>query len=384
MSGSVLCNARIVLEDSVATGALRLDGELIGGIDEGRLAPGGEIDLEGDFLLPGLVDLHTDSLEAHLEPRRGVRWDGVAAAVAHDAVTIAAGVTTVFDALCVGQVAGRAGHEAALDGMLDGLRDARELGALRADHMVHLRCEVTDPQVSGLLERRLDDPRVRLVSVMDHAPGHRQMKDAAHLRDTWMIGANGMSPAEADREIDALIERSRTVAPVMREAVVALAHGLGIAVASHDDETEEHIALAAALGIAIAEFPTTEAAAREARRRGIAVLMGGPNLVRGGSHSGNVAAGDLARAGLLDALMSDYVMSSMLMGAFVLAGPQFGMALPRAVATVTANPARIAGLDDRGRIAPGLRADLVRVRLDRGRPVVRGVWCGGRQVHLTA
>jgi alpha-D-ribose 1-methylphosphonate 5-triphosphate diphosphatase len=195
-----------------------------------------------------------------------------------------------------------------------------------------------------------------------------------------MIGARGMSREEADREIEALMARSRDVAPHMREEVVAMSRERGIAVASHDDETEDHIDLAAGLGIAIAEFPTTEAAAREAARRGLAVLMGGPNLVRGGSHSGNVAAGDLARQGLLDALMSDYIMSSMLMGAFTLVGPDFGYDLPAAVATVTANPARVAGLADRGRIAPGLRADLVRIRMDDGRPTVRAVWREGRRV----
>ena len=377
----MLTNARIVLEDRVVEGALRIEDGRIAGIDEGRTMVRGGDDLEGDLLLPGLIDLHTDALESHLQPRRGVHWDGVAAAVAHDAVTVAAGITTVFDALCVGQVAGRAAHEESLDGMLGGLMEARSLGLLRADHLVHLRCEVTDPEVARLLETRIAHPLVRLVSVMDHAPGHRQMKDATMLRDTWMIGANGMSPDEADREIDALIERSRSVAPAMREKVVAMAHLREIAVASHDDETVEHIELAADLGIDIAEFPTTAEAARVAHTRGIAVLMGGPNLVRGGSHSGNVAAGELARAGVLDALMSDYIMSSMLMGAFTLAGKQFGWDLPRAIATVTANPARVAGLRDRGRIAAGQRADLVHVRMAGERPVVKGVWRAGARVY---
>ncbi len=377
----MLTNARIVLEDRVIDGAVRIEDGRIAGIEEGRAPVTGNDDLGGDLLIPGLIDLHTDALENHLQPRRGVHWDGVAAAVAHDAVTVAAGITTVFDALCVGQVAGRAGHEESLDGMLDGIEEARALGVLRADHLVHLRCEVTDPQVAGMLEQRIAHPLVRLVSVMDHAPGHRQMKDATHLRDTWMIGANGMSPEQADREIDALIERSRNVAPAMREKVVAMAHGRDIAVASHDDETAEHVDMAADLGIDIAEFPTTVEAARAAHARGIAVLMGGPNLVRGGSHSGNVAAGELARAGVLDALMSDYIMSSMLMGAFTLTGEEFGWDLPRAIATVTANPARVAGLKDRGTIAAGQRADLVQVRLAGGRPIVHAVWREGARIY---
>jgi len=377
----LLTNARIVLEDRIVDGALRVRDGRVTAIDEGPSMVRGDSDLAGDYLIPGLVDLHTDALETHREPRRGVHWDGVSAAVAHDAVTVAAGITTVFDALCVGQIAGRATDPSVLDGMVAGLVQAQALGLLRAEHLVHLRCEVTDGEVARLLEPRIDHPLVRLVSVMDHAPGHRQMKDATHLRDTWMIGVNGMTADEADREIDALVDRSRNVAPVMRERVVALARGRGIAVASHDDESEEHIDLAAGLGIAIAEFPTTVEAARAAHGRGLKVLMGGPNLVRGGSHSGNVAAGDLAREGVLDALMSDYIMSSMLLGAFALTQPEFGWTLPRAIATVTAHPAHVAGLGDRGRIAPGQRADLVQVRMADGRPTVRGVWREGARIY---
>ena len=375
----IFTNGRIVLADRVLHGSVAVKDGRIRRVDEGRSALPSARDLEGDHLLPGLVDLHSDNLENHLEPRRGVFWDGMAAAAAHDAVTVAAGVTTVFDAVCIGQVAGRPAHEEALDAMLAGL-EARA-ASLRADHRLHLRCEVTDPEVLRYLEPRLENHRLALISVMDHAPGHRQMKDASHLRDTWMIGVQGMSPAEADRALDELMRRSREVAPVMRRQVAAAAHDRGIALASHDDETEDHIALAAGLGIAIAEFPTTAAAAREAHRRGIAVLMGAPNLVRGGSHSGNVAAGDLASAGLLDALMSDYIMSSLAMGALVLAGDDFGLPLAQAVATVSGRPARIAGLDDRGRIQEGLAADLVRMRIDDGRADVRAVWRLGRRVY---
>ena len=377
----ILTNGRIVLADRVLRGTVTVRGGRIRRLDEGRSALPSAHDLEGDHLLPGLVDLHSDSLEGHLEPRRGIFWDGMAAAAAHDAVAVAAGITTVFDAVCIGQVAGRPAHQEPLEAMLAGLEAARKADSLRADHRLHLRCEVTDPQVMRYLEPRLCDDRVSLISVMDHAPGHRQMKDASYLREVWMIGTHGMSSAEADRELAELGRRSREVAPAMREQVAAAAHARGIALASHDDETEEHIALAARLGVVIAEFPTTERAAREARRHGIAVLMGAPNLVRGGSHSGNVAAGALARAGLLDALMSDYVMSSMAMGALALAGEDFGLPLAQAVAAVSARPARIVGLDDRGRIEEGLAADLVQMRTAGGRPDVRAVWRRGRRVY---
>ncbi len=378
---NVLTNARVVLADRVIDGTVVMTDGRITDVDEKRASMAGAEDFGGDHLIAGLVDLHADSLEKHIEPRRKVFWDGMAAAVAHDAVTIAAGVTTVFDAVCIGEVVGRPAHEHVLESMFDGLDKARRADALRADHLVHLRCEVTDPDVMRILEPRLSHDMVGLVSVMDHAPGHRQMKDATYLKESWMIGTRGMTPDEADREIDELMRRSREVAPVMRVEVTRLAHECGIVVASHDDETVDHIALADELGIGIAEFPTTEEAAREAKRRGISVLMGGPNLVRGGSHSGNVAAGDLAGAGILDALTSDYIMSSMLMGALALTRDEYGIPLHEAMATVTESPARIAGLDDRGRIAPGLRADLVRVRLSGENAIVRAVWREGTRVY---
>jgi len=376
----VLTNARMVLPDRVVAGTLQMRDGVIVSIGDDKSVRSATHDLAGDYLLPGLVDLHTDSLEGHLEPRKGVRWNPVSAAMAHDATVIAAGVTTVFDALCVGDSITRPAQTENLDQMLAGLAEARRHGLLRADHLVHLRCEVTDPAVAGLTEQRLTDPQVRLVSVMDHAPGHRQMKEVDYYRNTWLIERQGMSPEEADREIDLVIERSTTVAPVMRKAVTDMAHAHGQVVASHDDETLAHVEEALELGIEIAEFPTTEEAARTAHGRGMAVLMGGPNLVRGGSHFGNVATGELAKLGLLDALMSDYIMSSMLSGVFRLTRDDFGYDLAKAVALATANPARVVGLDDRGQIATGQRADLIHVRLVDDLPVVVAVWCAGRKV----
>ncbi len=378
---TVLTNARMVLPDQVVSGTVQITDGIIASVDEGRANGAASIDLEGDFLIPGLVDLHTDSLEGHLEPRKGVKWNPISAAVSHDATVIAAGITTVFDALCVGDSVTRPAQNESLTQMMMGLAEARRHGLLRAEHLVHLRCEVTDPEVVNLLEPRIADPLVRLISVMDHAPGHRQMKEIDYYRNTWLIGTRGMSEEEADREIEEMMERSKTVAPGMRKSVSAMAHDHGRVVASHDDETTEHVTEALELGIEIAEFPTTEAAARAAHENGMAVLMGGPNLVRGGSHFGNVATGELARLGLLDALMSDYIMSSMLSGVFRLTASDFGYDLPTAVALASCKPARVVGLDDRGEIAPGQRADLVRVRVVDDLPAAITVWTCGRQAY---
>jgi alpha-D-ribose 1-methylphosphonate 5-triphosphate diphosphatase len=150
-----------------------------------------------------------------------------------------------------------------------------------------------------------------------------------------------------------------------------------IPLASHDDESLEHIDEASDLGATVAEFPVTAEAARRARERGMVVVMGGPNLIRGGSYSGNVPAAELAESELLDAFASDYVPRSLVECAFAMTRAPFGWSLSRAAALVTSAPARAVGLDDRGEIAPGQRADLLRVRLAGDLPLVRGVWTQG-------
>ena len=149
--------------------------------------------------------------------------------------------------------------------------------------------------------------------------------------------------------------------------------------ASHDDTTEEHIAEAAADGVTISEFPTTALAARLARSAGMQVVMGAPNVVLGGSHSGNVSARDLIAAGLVDGLASDYVPASLIQACLLL-HDEMGVAMPAAVAAVTRKPAAMAGLADRGEIAPGLRADLVWVKAYEHMPVVQGVWRAGQRI----
>ncbi|WP_034850337.1 alpha-D-ribose 1-methylphosphonate 5-triphosphate diphosphatase [Inquilinus limosus] len=375
----IVAHARIVTEEAVVTGSLAVAEGRITDLDTGAACPPGAVDFEGDYLLPGLVELHTDHLERHYTPRPGVRWPAVTAVMAHDAQVAAAGITTVFDALAL--VGGRSGEDRleTLRPMVDGIRQAQAGGMLRAEHFLHLRCEVTEAHVLDLFEPFQDDPLVQFMSVMDHAPGHRQFSDLAKYREIYK-GMLGLTDEQIDAQMAERIAASRTHGVANRERLAAIGRGRGLPIASHDDETPAHVEEAAALGMVVSEFPTTLAAARAAREHGLRILMGAPNLVRGGSHSGNVSAGELAREGLVDILSSDYVPVSLLHGAFTLAEGEQGIGLPQALATVTVNPARAAGLEDRGRIAPGLRADLLRVRLVDGVPVIRAVWREGERV----
>ncbi len=374
---TILTNARLVLPDQVLLGTVVLDGARIVDVQPGRSAAPGAVDLAGDTLMPGVVDVHTDNLERQVQPRSNARWPSRSAMVAHDAQCAAAGVTTVLDALCLGDLGFDKDRVLTFrDGVAD-LDALADTGLLKSEHFLHLRCELPAPDMMDLLDPVAGHPRVRMVSLMDHSPGvgqyanldrYRKMRVREGHDHAWIAG----------RIIELQAQRARMRGPNRRRLLERMGP-LSIVLASHDDNTAEEVAENAADGIRISEFPVSMLAATEARARGMDVIAGAPNIVRGGSHSGNVGAADLVRRGVVDAYASDYVPSSMLEAAFA-SVVQTGITLPQGVAMVTANPARMAGLHDRGRIAAGLRADLVHVREHEGMPVVRQVWRAGERV----
>ncbi|MFG1178978.1 alpha-D-ribose 1-methylphosphonate 5-triphosphate diphosphatase [Xanthobacter versatilis] len=378
MTEQVFANARLVLADEIVTGHLTVRDGRIHAIGTGA-APQCAQDLEGDFLLPGLVELHTDHVEGHLAPRPKVRWNPLAAVLAHDAQIAASGITTVFDSLRVWPDKKAVGMDGDAPTLIRALKEARAAGVLRADHLIHLRCEVPTDTVVEDAAAILETTDVHLISLMDHTPGQRQFASVDQFRSYYMK-KSGITAEEMDVIVATRLDFHERFARENRAGLVALAHAHGCVVASHDDGTPEHVAEAIGDGVAVAEFPTTEEAARLSHDAGIRVLMGAPNLVRGGSHTGNVSAEALARAGLLDILSSDYVPSSLLWSAFDLNRRAPSIDLPRAVRMVTKTPAEVAGLTDRGEIAQGRRADLVRVTLAGDMPVVRAVYRAGQRV----
>jgi alpha-D-ribose 1-methylphosphonate 5-triphosphate diphosphatase len=379
-SDIVIGNARVILADRVIErGWAALADGRIAEIGEGD-APAGSDDAGGDLVMPGLIELHTDHLEAHYVPRPKVFWDPISAVVSYDGQLATCGITTVLDSLRVWRedgaedVDGRAGILAAA------ITAAREANILRAEHFLHLRCEIPMPDVVEEAKELIDRPDVRLMSLMDHTPGQRQFRDEVKLRDYYRGKAGGMTDAELDVLFKRRFDYQQAYAAKNMREIVALAHQYEIPLASHDDTTDENVTDAIRDRVSVAEFPTTMEAARGLHRAGIDILMGAPNVVRGGSHSGNIAAVDLAREGLLDILSSDYVPSSLLMGALQLPKQIPAIDLAAAVRTVTKTPAEAVGLNDRGEIAVGKRADLIRVHVVRDVPVVRSVWREGSRV----
>lgn len=376
----VLTNARVVLKDEIVEGSVLMRDGQFTDISSSASSLPQAYDCQGDYLLPGLIELHTDNLEKHFMPRPKVLWPGQPATVAHDAQLIAAGITTVFDAVAVGEVSEKSQRVANLKPMLEAVHNTQEAGLLRAEHFVHLRCELCYPKMLDMFTELLELPEVHMVSLMDHSPGQRQFVDTTYYR-IYYKGKLGFSDAEIDEFMTEQKANSAQYSDAQRKAVVQLCQNKGIPLASHDDATEEHVAEAAEQGVTMAEFPTTKVAARASHAAGMGVLMGAPNVVRGGSHSGNIAAHELATENVLDILSSDYCPTSLLHAAFVLTEREDNdYDLPKAVRTVSYNPAQSAKLPDRGEIAVGKRADIIRVEAMGGYPIVKRVWSKGNMV----
>lgn len=375
-----LSNFRIVLADQViGRGALRVEDGVIAEI---RDAPVAEADYEGDglVLMPGFVDLHGDMIEREISPRPGAVLPVAFGIRELDRKLALAGVTTGFAALSFANESVH-GHVRSLDTtrrVIETLHDLR--GDLLVDHRVHARYEVTNVEVAQPLEALIDQGRIALVSLMDHTPGQGQYRNIEAYAAS-LSRAKAVSRQEADAQVARDIAKRREVAEA--DAVLARLAGharrSGLTLASHDDDSPEKVAAMQKLGVAISEFPVTLEAAAAARRRGLWTLMGAPNAVMGRSMSGNLSALEAAEAGLLSMLAADYHPSAFLAGALRAAGSDEAR-LPEAAAMVSRNPARAAGLDDRGEIAVGRLADLVVVQMGET-PRLRATFRGGRPVY---
>ncbi|WP_342358870.1 alpha-D-ribose 1-methylphosphonate 5-triphosphate diphosphatase [Terrarubrum flagellatum] len=373
-------NIQIVTPTESFPGGVAIEDGLIRSIDTGGRAAPGAIDGEGDYLLPGLIDIHTDNLERHFQPRPGVVWPSpISAALAHDREMIGAGITTVYDSMSLGDYDSGGNRRRMLNTGISAITEASDKGLMKADHHFHFRCEISDRAMTEIYEAHANNPRLGLVSLMDHTPGQRQWRDLDIYRS---FRAKKNARIWSDEEWAAYVAERQghqaTYAAPFRRHIRKAAQARGLPLASHDDTTREDVDQAREEGATISEFPTTIEAAEHARKAGLKIVMGSPNVVLGRSHSGNVSALALAERGLLDALSSDYVPSSLLDAAFTLSRKM--MTLPQAIATVTANPADMLKLGDRGQIEIGRRADLIRVKLVNDAPVIRGIWRGGERV----
>lgn len=375
----IITNARLPFDQDMRLGTLVIEGGRIQALDEGLSHLPSAQDWQGDYCLPGLIEMHTDNLEHHFVPRPKVIWpNGLAAVMAHDAQMAAAGVTTVYDALTMGSYDGeKIPRHRILSAMLEAIDAARATGALRIDHRLHFRCELSAVGLLDTLEVHQHSPGLGLVSVMDHTPGQRQWRDLEKLKD--FAERSGKTRVETQADIERRIARGTAQVEANRGPVLAMFAGRELVWASHDDTTAEHIEQAVADGLSISEFPCSLEAARLAKQAGLATVGGAPNIVRGGSHSGNVSMLELSDENALDAISSDYVPAALLQAVWHLAqrdGCSIACHLPK----VTRNTAHMVGLSDRGWLEPGLRADFIRVAEHQSTPLVLQTYVAGQRV----
>lgn len=380
----ILNNINLILEDQVVNGSLEIKNGLIHNYSDRPTQLSAAIDGQNGWLLPGLIELHTDNLDKFFTPRPNVDWPAHSAMSSHDALMVASGITTVLDAVAIGDVRDGGHRLDNLQKMINAVVDSQRAGLNRAEHRIHLRCELPHESTLPLFEELMMQPELSLVSLMDHSPGQRQFASRAKYREYYQGKYHLNDQQMAEFEEEQITLSARWSAP-NRTAIADHCSRRGIPLASHDDATVEHVAESQALGSVIAEFPTTEVAARASHQHGLQVLMGAPNIVRGGSHSGNVAAHQLAAIGVLDILSSDYYPASLLDAAFRIAHDATNsFTLPQAINLVTRNPANALGLQDRGVIAEGKRADLILARAHDSAQskhvYVQNVWRQGIQV----
>jgi alpha-D-ribose 1-methylphosphonate 5-triphosphate diphosphatase len=365
-----LTGARVLLPDGLADSDLNLA--------EGRLTDARqprEIDLSGFLVLPGLVDAHGDGFEKHLAPRRGAMKDIGQGLIAAEAELAANGITTAVLAQFYSWEGGMRGPDFA-ERVFSGLEEVRP--RLDTTLIAQLRFETPMLDDYDAMQAMLRRYAIPYVVFNDHLPHDALEKGKRPPRLTGQALRIGRNPEKHLEYMQGLHARMGDVPAALATLTGSLA-AEGIRMGSHDDRTQAQRARWHAMGVRLAEFPETQEAAEAARATGDGVILGAPNVVRGGSHNGNVSAIDLAAMGLCDALASDYHYPSLRRAAFLLADG--GVCdLAAAWSLVSAGPARLLGLDDRGTLTPGQRADIV--ILDAMTRDICATISGGRITHL--
>ncbi|AHJ27099.1 phosphonate metabolism protein PhnM [Nodularia spumigena CS-584] len=377
MNEQIYTNYRLQLPDQEILGTLLVRDGIIADIQPGVVNHGQNG--QGDYLLPGLIELHTDNLERCMSPRPGIRWPLEAAAVYHDRDLASAGVTTVCDAIAIGDIAASSPRLTNFAPMIDVICQGQATGRFSVEHRIHLRCELAYEEVYQITENYADNSLLSMISLMDHTPGQRQFINLDKFKEYYM-GKHGVTATEIENLIITRQQKQQMYGQKNRKALVELAQAQGISLASHDDATVDHVQEAVQNGVVLAEFPTTIEAAKAAHSSGLQVLMGAPNLVLGGSHSGNVSALELVLLDLVDVISSDYVPQSLLQSIFIIAH-KTGKPIYEAMRLFTSNPAKSIDLfHNRGSLEIGKRADFITVHDDGIVPCLISTICRGRRV----
>jgi len=378
MTETILTNARIVLPHSEVNGTVVIEDSRITEVLPHRVPEG--IDLHGAFLIPGIIDIHTDYLEREIAPRPTAKIPIELALHVMDLRALSCGLTTVCSAARISEE--REGNVGSWHG--DGLALARRFQELipemRANHLIHIRWSTNFEPVGDILDQLLALRSIANLVFNDDTPGQRQFRDIEALIQQ-RVNRQGVTVDQARRNMEERIARAGKVnnRKQVRDRVAGR-----IPLGSHDDTTIEHVLEAFASGATLSEMPCSIEAARKAKELGMMVCMGAPNYYRGGSHCGNLSCHDAMAENLVDIICSDYHFPSLLACAIRMMAS--GLTPSAAVNMITLHPARHLGLDaEIGSIAPGKRADLAAFQVRSGYGDVERAWVGGEErFHATA
>ncbi|RKP56096.1 alpha-D-ribose 1-methylphosphonate 5-triphosphate diphosphatase [Cohnella endophytica] len=374
----------IVLPDGVIKGDLRIEDGRIAGIEatnvsERKLSDDRIIDAEGSWVLPGLIDIHCDAIEKEVEPRPNTLFPLDMAFLQFERKLAGHGITTMLHSLSLGVGLSLRGEHL----VSQMVRLIAELRAERAmiRHGVHLRYEVSHLTGFDLARGLMEEGLLDYLSLMDHAPGQGQYHRPGAF-ERYVMKNQGVGLEEVAAIVEELEQRRSRVDWSKLKDLTAEARGRGIAVASHDDDSREAVDRSLGFWATVSEFPLSLETAKYAHSKGMGVCVGAPNIVRGGSHDGNLKAVDAIRDGVADILCSDYHPASLLHSIFLLEND--GIPLHKAVAMATINPAQALGRSSEvGSIVVGKKADLIVVRKVRGNPLVKYTLVGGTVVHAS-
>jgi len=375
-------NAQIILPDKVVNGYLSIEGNKISEVVESdfpRIKCYSDItmiDAEGRYVMPGIIDLHSDAIEKELQPRPNTLFPINMAFYELEKKLAVSGITTMYHSLTLSDDWGVRNIDMVI-GVINSINKLKQTRSM-INHKIHLRYEVTFLAGISALESLIEAKSIDFMSYMDHTPGQGQFKDAESLK-SFTMQSYGKKEQEVEALMDKTIENQARIDWPKLIGLANMAKIQGIRLASHDDDTREKIHTLLACEGAVSEFPINLETAAYARSRGIHVCVGAPNIIRGKSHSNNMKAMDAITNHAADIVCSDYLPSAMLPAVFHLT--RAGIKLPEAVKMVTLNPAIALGIEgDVGSIEVGKTADLLIVELHQDYPILRKTIAGGSTV----
>ncbi|MCR0264173.1 phosphonate metabolism protein PhnM [[Clostridium] innocuum] len=376
-----ITNGKIVQEHKILEGyALLIEQERIYDIVPEAALAYMELDevvnAYGGYVTPGFIDMHSDHIEAMAAPRPSSIMDMELAVYEFEKECCTHGITTMFHSVSIWEGVGASPmRRPELVKQLADIIEKSHSQLHLIHHRFHMRFEIDNQEQFPLMLDYLRQKRVHLISFMDHTPGQGQYRNIEVYKN-YVRNARHMSDEDVEAEVNRRMNSEKLTLENIREAA-SLAQEQGISIASHDDDTKEKLDVVQSLGATISEFPITLEVAKEAKRRGMYTVVGAPNILLGGSHSGNMNAADAIVSAAADILCSDYYPASLLHAVFQMT--KQGQRLQDMIAMVTIQPARATGIDqDYGSIEKGKKADLLIIRtLPNDLPAITEVFVDG-------